>query len=138
MTIVPPPCSIICATAARVARSAAKKFSWKERSKSSSLTSRNPFRSQLDAADVVHEHVDAAVPLDRLLDEPLRAAWLDEVYRDGGHAVDPFERVDSERTADDLHSLGDEGVDDGQADALAGAGDDGDLAVELEIHRLDR
>ena len=28
-------------------------------------------QSQLDAADVVHEHVDSAVPLDRLLDEPL-------------------------------------------------------------------
>jgi hypothetical protein len=92
------------------------------------------FESELDAADVVHEHVDTAVPVDRLRDEALRPAGFDEVGCDGGHAVDSFQRVDSQRAAHDPHPFSDERMDDGEADSLAGASDDGDLAVESELH----
>ena len=82
MTIAPPPCSTIAATAARVARRAAKKFSCSDHSKSSSRVLEEAVEAQLHAADVVDEHVDAPVALDRLAHEPLGPVRLDEVDRD--------------------------------------------------------
>ena len=53
--------SSIAATAARVARSAEKKLSCSDASKSASVMARKPSSAQLHAADVVDEHVDAPV-----------------------------------------------------------------------------
>ena len=90
--------------------------------------------AQPHGADVVHQHVDAAVLVERALHElrrPVRAAQVD---RHGGDAARGPRGCRGARAGDDARALVDERARDRQADALAGAGDDRDLAGELEVH----
>ena len=86
------------------------------------------------AADVVDENVDAAVGFDGAAHQLGRRFGCRQVERDGGDAGDALERRHAPRAGDDLDPLVDERARDGQADALAGAGDDSDLPFELQIH----
>src|SRR5262249_53814697 len=80
-------------------------------------------QAQLDAADVVDEDVDPAVLLDGRGDEACGSGGIDEIERHRCNAVDAVERVDGKGAADDVHPFAGEGAHDGEADALAGAGD---------------
>jgi ubiquinone/menaquinone biosynthesis C-methylase UbiE len=62
-------------------------------------------------------------------------ARIGEVDRHRRHAVDALQSADGAGPGDDTSALVDKRARDGQSDALAGAGDDGDLVGELEIHR---
>jgi hypothetical protein len=88
----------------------------------------------VDRADVVDEHVDAPVELDRPGDQAGRPIGLGEVHGDRRDAVDPLERLDTARSGDDDRALRRELSDHGQADALARTRDDGDLVGQFEIH----
>ena len=88
------PASSIWATAARVARSAAKKLSCIDALEVVVAHVEEAVEPELRAADVVDEDVDASVPSTAVVDESLRAAGLDEVDGDRGDAVDSLERVD--------------------------------------------
>ena len=95
-------------TAARVARSALKKFSCIAHSNSSSLVPRKPSEAQPHRADVVDQHVDPAVPLERVADEPPGPSGLGEVDLHGGHAVETLEGADRPGARDDAGALGGE------------------------------
>jgi hypothetical protein len=88
----------------------------------------------LHPADVVKEHIDSAVPLDCLADEPLGAARLDQIHLDRGDTVDPPQRVDGKRAGDDARTLRSESAHDGQPDPLAAAGHNRDLSFQLKVH----
>ena len=64
---------------------------------------------------------------------PVRGGEIDRDRRD---AVQTVEAVGGARSGDDERALVGQRLHDGQADALAGPGDDGDLAGELEVHRM--
>ena len=90
---------------------------------------------QPDGADVVDQHVDPTVLVDRALEQQRRAVRGDEVERHRGHAVDVLQGVDRARPRDHASALVGERPRDGQSDALAGAGDDGDPVGELQVHQ---
>ena len=75
------------------------------------------------------------MPVDGFADKSRRSCGIDEIHRHGCDAVDLRERIDSERAADDVHSLVHERVHDGEPDALARTRDDGDFVFELQVHR---
>jgi hypothetical protein len=90
--------------------------------------------AQLHAADVVDQHVEPAVLLDGVVDEPGRAFGIDQI---DGEGLDAFEAVQGRhgaRPGDDVRALGGELVGHGQADALARPGDHRDLAGQLQVH----
>ena len=60
---------------------------------------------------------------------------IGEVEGHTGDPVDVGETGGGQRAADHVGALGGEGAGDGETDALAGAGDDGDLVVQQQIHR---
>ena len=64
------------------------------------------------------------------------ATWPGEVDGETADAVERLERLNRTGTGYDGRSLGREQASDGEADALAGAGDDRDLAGEREVHQL--
>jgi hypothetical protein len=86
-------------------------------------------------ADVVDQHVDLAVALDRMRDQPARAFGVGQIDRQRGDVLEPFQRADRARAGDDERALGDELLDDRQADALARSGDDGDAVGQFKVHR---
>ena len=94
-------------------------------------------------AGVVDHDVDAAERLVRLLDEVLGVGVLAQVGRDGddlavGRARDlgggGFQHVLAARADRDIDALLGEREGDALADALAAAGDERGLAVELQVH----
>jgi hypothetical protein len=93
--------------------------------------------ARMHAADVVDEHVDAPVYLDRVCDEPRRPVGVEEVDRVGAHAVYPVERLGATSTSHDEGSFARELTHHGQSDALARAGDDRDLVAQFQIHDRD-
>jgi hypothetical protein len=111
-----------------------KKFICIAQANSSSLVPRNPPRPHPDRADVVDQHVNLTVLLDRTLDQLRRPACRGQV---NGHGGDPFVTVESAggmRAGDDRGALAGQRPGDGQPDALARAGDHRHLAVQLEVH----
>ena len=93
LTIAPAPCSTMCASAARVARSVLKKFICIAHSKSSSVSGEEPVQAQPHRADVVDQDVDPPVLVDRPLHELRRTVRFGEVDRDGGDAIEALERA---------------------------------------------
>ena len=92
--MVPSPRGVIAATAARIARSAEKKLSSSEAWKSASLTFDEAVEAQLHAADIVDQHVEPAVLLDGVVDEPGRALGVEEVDREGLDALEALQGRD--------------------------------------------
>lgn len=79
---------------------------------------------------MVDEDLDGSVLRDGGFDEVCGAGGIGEVGSYTGDPVDLGKRTGGPSADDDL-------PDDGQSDALAGAGDDRDLVGELEIHLWD-
>ena len=90
--------------------------------------------AQLHAAHVVDQHVEAAVLLDGVADQPGRTLGVGEVDGEGRDAIEPLEGRDGARAGDDVRSLGGELAGHGHTDALARAGDDRDLARQFQVH----
>src|SRR5205085_3631483 len=95
-------------------------------------------------AGVVHENVDAPELPVGALDEVLRLGFLREVGRDGEHLAAArapelvrrfIEHVLAARADRDIAAFAHEGERDALADAFAAAGDAGELALQLQIHR---
>jgi hypothetical protein len=91
--------------------------------------------AQPDPADVVDQDVDAAMPLDRRAHQLLGPVGGPEIGLHRGHPVDALQAVDRPRPGHDARPLVGQRPRHGQADALAGAGDDGHLVGQLEVHR---
>jgi hypothetical protein len=75
------------------------------------------------------------VGVERVCDQQRRPVGRGEVDRHGGDALEAVEGARAARPGDHERALVDKGARDGEADALAGPGDDRDLAAELEVHR---
>src|SRR6476619_1493137 len=94
-------------------------------------------RRSLGPARVVHEDVDAAVRLDRGVDETLEVVRLRDVTGDGQAAEAgrfPLEQLSAAREHRNVRALALERLGDAEADAGGGATDDRSAAVETEIH----
>jgi hypothetical protein len=70
--------------------------------------------AQPDRPDVVDQHVDPPVLVDRALDQQRRAIGSHEVERHRGDAVDALQRVDGARAGDHASALVDERSRDGR------------------------
>src|SRR5262249_42496420 len=85
----------------------------------------------------VDQDVDPAVLVHRVPDERVRSVLGGQVDRDRGDAVALLERFElgshAPAAADDVHPFAGERVGDGEADALARPGDDGDLVLEPKV-----
>jgi hypothetical protein len=75
------------------------------------------------------------VLFDRTLDQLRRPFCRGQVNGHGGDALEPVESTGGPRAGDDMRALGRQRLGDGEADALARAGDHRHLAVEIEVHR---
>jgi len=117
LTIDPDPCSSIGPSAARVARRV-KKFICSAHSNSSSLVAKKPSTYDPQRPDVVDEHVDAAVRLDRLLDEQGRPVPGEQVHRNCGDPVESVKILGGERPCNYPGAFGDQRLSDGEPDAL--------------------
>ncbi|GGN81977.1 hypothetical protein GCM10011610_32920 [Nocardia rhizosphaerihabitans] len=86
------------------------------------------------AADIVDQDVDPAEFLERGVDDRCRALAGAEIGGNGGgRGLFEF-RGDGAGGAEDADTCRGEGFGDGETDAARGAGDDGGLAGEFEIH----
>jgi hypothetical protein len=82
LTIVPPPWSSIALTAARGVAEGGEEVQLQRGFEVVVADVEESVQPQLDAADVVHEHVDPAVLLDGRVDEACGAGGIDEIERD--------------------------------------------------------
>ena len=140
-TMAPPPRRLSSGATRRLARSAGKRFRSSTARKSSSSALRDAARSR--AADVVHEEIDAAEPLDRRSRRAPRRPppWSG---RRGGRGAGPDRQPRAHgasrraalpaRAHRDAHALAGELERDGAPDPAAPAGDDRDLASQPEVH----
>ena len=90
-------------------------------------------------AGVVDQQVDGAEPLDRKIDQPLWCLGITQIGRkDHRLAVagggDLLQRLRRTGRQYQLHSFSGELFGNGAPDATAGAGDDGHLAGEMQLH----
>ena len=123
LTIVPAPRSRIPGNAARVARTALSRLSSNEACQI--VVGHVLELPDLAVADVVDEHVEAPVPLDRLLHDALRLARLREV---GPHVAA------AAAGRHDRRSLGPQELRRLEPDPAGGAGDEADAVGEAEVH----
>jgi hypothetical protein len=109
-------------------------------SQSSWVSARNPFSRGRNGTHVVDEDVEAAEAFDRMIDEFGRTGRSRQIDPNGKHVMVGGERVEFGAAvlcaSNDRDSFIGEGSGDSQADAFAGAGDDGDLARQVQIHAV--
>lgn len=132
VTMLPAPRSSRCGTAARVVRTAARKLIVRAVSQSSSVTDRKPpvrgvtpptllTRMSSPPNSAIAASISCAGP-----SGVVRSPWTTRTPTSSGGTV--------RAPVHDVDALGDQGAGDGQPDALAGSGDDGDLAGQLQVH----
>src|SRR5438105_569403 len=94
-------------------------------------------------AGVVHQDIDAPEMLVRALDEVARIGFLGEVRRDREHLAAALlanlfrrrvERLLAPRAHRDVAAFARQSARDALADSFAAAGDERDLALELQVH----
>src|SRR4051794_23040409 len=83
LTMVPAPRSSRCGSAARVVRTAARKWMVSPHSQSSSVRE-EPAGSRADRAHVVYQDVQPTVGHDGLVDQPCWTVWSAQIHLDGG------------------------------------------------------
>jgi hypothetical protein len=131
LTIAPEPASTIAFSAARVARRAMKKFICIAHSNSSSLVPKNPSTRIFTAPTLL---TSTSTRPNSSTARATRPVGRRQVDGDRGHPLDPLEAGGRPRAGDDRRPLSGQLPGHGHADALAGTGDDRDLALEAEVH----
>src|SRR3954471_1521227 len=134
LTIAPPPVSSIAVTAGAGGAQRAEEVQPHRPFELLVAGAEEAVHAQAHRADVVHEHVDPPVLLQSASDQLRGAVRGSEVDRDRGHPVEPVEGVGAAGAGDHEGAFTREGAHDRESDALARAGDDGDLAIESEVH----
>jgi hypothetical protein len=126
-----------CGNAARVVRTAAIRVKVSEANQSSSVTAANPLSLGVTAPTLwtrVSNPPNSAAPA---INAP-GPSGVDKSTGDEHDMSVGFHRVQfgaaGPSAGNDLHAFGDQCLGHGQPDALAGAGDDRDLASQMEVH----